>query len=319
MLISLRRILHGIAAAFAIVLVLVSSVPAQDTTWKGNGRIVGVVTDEKGQAIKDAVVKVVHAGAKAGPGTKKTDKNGGFVFTNIARGAWRIEVTAEGYDPGRSRMVVPDAGEGPRVTVKLFSVADLHRLMAAANELFKQGKFAEARAEFEKVLAARPDELRIHQSIGFTYGREGNHAEALKHLDLAAGAPSGLDTMTLVLAASSATATNDPARALGYLEKIDDVTLTEPDLLLNAALGLINKGHHDAGGQVLDRVIARFPESPSAYFFRGLVRLQAQQNAEAKADLEKFVSLASPELPQVKQARDLLSKINKEQDTGGRR
>jgi hypothetical protein len=45
------------------------------------------------------------------------------------------------------------------------------------------------------------------------------------------------------------------------------------------------------------------------YYYRGFARLKDSKNAEAKADLEKFLELAPPTSPQVAQAKDLLAKI----------
>jgi cytochrome c-type biogenesis protein CcmH/NrfG len=60
---------------------------------------------------------------------------------------------------------------------------------------------------------------------------------------------------------------------------------------------------------LFSRAIARFPAAPEAYFYRGLIELQSQKTAEAKADLEKFVALAPADAPQLAQAKELLAKI----------
>jgi regulator of sirC expression with transglutaminase-like and TPR domain len=60
---------------------------------------------------------------------------------------------------------------------------------------------------------------------------------------------------------------------------------------------------------VLNRVIERFPNTPDPYFYRAYASLQAQKNAEAKPDLEKYLALAPPDGQNVAQAKDLLTKI----------
>jgi len=74
-------------------------------------------------------------------------------------------------------------------------------------------------------------------------------------------------------------------------------------------VNLINKNRTADAIQVLDRVIAHFPAVPDPYYYRGFARLKDGKNAEAKADLEKFLTLAPPTSPQVAQAKDLLAKI----------
>ena len=58
-------------------------------------------------------------------------------------------------------------------------------LLTKADGLFKEGKNAESRVEYLAVLAAHPELTAINRAIAFTYGREKNHPEALKYLDLA--------------------------------------------------------------------------------------------------------------------------------------
>ena len=59
----------------------------------------------------------------------------------------------------------------------------------------------------------------------------------------------------------------------------------------------------------LDRVIARFPMAADPYYYRGFARLQASQQAEAKADLEKYLSLAPPDGAQVARAKELVNSL----------
>ncbi len=158
------------------------------------------------------------------------------------------------------------------------------------------------------MLEAHPELTAINRAIAFTYGKEGKHAEALKYLDAAlAGNPD--DLLLLQLAAASATQVNDFPRAMGYLDKIDVTTLTDEEPLVNASINFINKQHSAEAITVLTKAITRFPDLPNAYFYRGFAKLQAHKNTEGKADLEKFVSIAPAEAPQLAQAKDLLSKI----------
>ena len=55
-------------------------------------------------------------------------------------------------------------------------------MLARGDQLFRQGDMPGARAEYEKILEARPDVVQVHRSIAYTYGREGNHAKALEHI-----------------------------------------------------------------------------------------------------------------------------------------
>ena len=113
----------------------------------------------------------------------------------------------------------------------------------------------------------------------------------------------------LQLAAASATQVNDFPRAMAYLAAIDDGALADPDPLQTAAINLLNKRRGGDAIAVLDRIVARWPQYADAFFYRGLAKLQADRNAEGRADLEKFVAIAPADAPQMAQARELLSRI----------
>jgi Tfp pilus assembly protein PilF len=102
---------------------------------------------------------------------------------------------------------------------------------------------------------------------------------------------------------------DDISRAMSYLGHIDDATLTDPDGLLNTALNLLNRKRPAEATKVLNRVVTRFPDAPDAYFYRAHASLTTDQVASAKADLEKYLSIAPPTAPMLAQAKDLLAKI----------
>ena len=55
--------------------------------------------------------------------------------------------------------------------------------LSAAEAAYKEGRYADARAEYAKLLALRPDLApRIHQQIGFAWIQEKQHAKAVEEL-----------------------------------------------------------------------------------------------------------------------------------------
>lgn len=273
--------------------------------WRGKADVSGKVVDEGGKGVGDAKVTLMHAALHAGFFVM-TKKNGEFEAKDIRAGQWSLVVEKAGFGMLKTTRQLSD-GRNPPVELRL-TVDPSNEILARADALFQAGRMAEARAEYLKVREIHPDLGAVNRAIAFTYGRERNHAEALKYLDLALEQMSG-DPQLLQLAAASAIELNDAARAEAYLAKIDDGAMSEPDILLNPAVGLLRRQQTAPALRVLDRVIARFPQAPDPYFFRGLARLQAKNAADAKVDLEKYVSLAPADAPQLAQAKDLLAKI----------
>jgi len=272
--------------------------------WKGDANLKGKVVDETGKPVAGAKVSLVLADVNTGFFVT-TKKNGEFEVSDIKTGDWRMQVDAPNFIVIRQAITVADKNAPAVVVVKRDNSPEL---LTKADGLFKAGQNAEARAEYLTVLAAHPELTAINRAIAFTYGREKNHPEALKYLDLALAANPN-DATLLQLAAASAMEVSDYPRAMSYLGRIDEAALTDPELMVNAAMNLLNRRRSAEAATLLTRVIARFPASADAYFYRGYASLQANKPAEAKPDLEQYLKLAAPDAPLVAQAREMLSRI----------
>jgi len=180
-------------------------------------------------------------------------------------------------------------------------------LLVKTEALFKAGQNAEARTEYTAVLAAHPELTAINRAIAFTYGREKSHLDALRYLDIARAANSN-DSTLWQLTAASAMEVSDYPRAMAYLSRVDEGAQADPDMLVNAAMNLLNRRRSADAATLLTRVIGRFPEAPDAYFYRAYASIQANKPADAKPDLEKYLTLA-PAGPQAAQAKELLATI----------
>jgi Tfp pilus assembly protein PilF len=272
--------------------------------WRGDAQISGKVTDEAGKGLADVKVTFIFATSNDGF-FATTKKNGEFSAKDIKAGEWRVQIEATNFITLREPLTITAKNPPLNVTLKRDNSPEL---LTKAEALFKAGQNAEARVEYLKVLEAHPDLTGINRAIAFTYGREKNHPEALKYLDMALASNPNDETL-LQLAAASAMELSDYPRAMGYLGKIDVAALTEPDPLLNAALNLLNRRRSADASTLLTRLIERFPDVADAYFYRAYAALQANKpGAEARPDLEKYLAMA-PNGQQAEQAKTLLASI----------
>lgn len=292
--------------------------------WKGKSELRGVVVDETGAPVKDAQVTLRMGSFTEGPKAAKTNGKGEFRVNNLKDGQWSVEVGANNYAVRRMRV---DVTGKSMLDVKLVNFASLQSSITAGNEFFNQKQYAQARAEFEKILTAQPELTDLHRNIAYTYSMEKNHAKTIEHIDkLFEAERTGNTSGLMQLSVSPAEAKNELVlmgiessvgmknydKMNAYLKDLDDAVLGEPAPLLNVAIGLINAEKYDNALEILDRTAKSFADSPLPHFYKGLAKLRAEKNAEAKPDLEKFVQMASsaPEYAnQVKQAQDLLGKI----------
>src|SRR5258705_3998709 len=240
------------AAALGVLALLVSPPPSfaqrgsmhagdsfkdKVAAWRGNAQVSGRITDEAGKGIPEARVAFIFVTSNDGF-FATTKKNGEFSARDIKPGEWRMQIEAQNFVTVRRTLTIGD-GRNPPLDVQL-KRDNSPDLLTKADGLFKEGKSADARAEYLKVLEAHPDLTGINRAVAFTYGREGNHPEALKYLDLALGVNPN-DRMLLQLAAASAIQVNDFSRAMAYLSRIDEGALDDASVLADAAVNLINK------------------------------------------------------------------------------
>ena len=271
--------------------------------WRGDAIVSGKVTDETGKPVPEAKVTFIFVQSNDGFfATAK--KNGEYSANDIKAGAWRVQVDAANFVTLRQDLTVENKKNTFNVTLKRDFAPEL---LTKADGLFKAGDNTGARTEYMKVLQDHPELTAINRAIAFTYGREHNNLEAIKYLDIAlTGNPN--DSGLLQLATATAIELSDYPRAMGYLGKIDDATVSDPEVLNGSAISLLNKQKSSEAITILNRVVARFPDSPDAYFFRAYGNLQMQKQADAKPDLEKYIALA-PNGPQAAKAKELLGSI----------
>ncbi len=271
---------------------------------KGTATVSGKVVDERGKSVETPRVTLIllENNAKI---TLEGKGNGDFEVKGIKPGAYRLRVETPNYVTVRKDVTVA-AGKNPKMSIASKRDND-PKLVEKADALVQAGQLAEARTEYLKVVQEHPELTGIHRAIAFTYGREKNPAEAFKHLELAlAGSPD--DTLLLNVAATSAMELKEYPRAVAYIAKIDDTTVTDPNQFMNFAISLINAKQTAEAGTILDRVISGFPEAADAYFYRGYAKMVATKPEEAKVDFEKYLTLA-PSGAQAAKAKEILETI----------
>jgi tetratricopeptide (TPR) repeat protein len=291
---------------------LASPVHAQD--WKGMGRMEGKVLDEKGAPVAGATVKLERDGYGDGT-TLKTDKKGRWAIAGIAAAKWNADIEAPGYAPKKISIDLPsESSRLAPIEVKLDKAAptgpppEVAQALEKGEAAYKEGRFADARAEFEKLLALRPDlASTIHQRIGFAYIQEKQYAKGLEHLQKVLDAEPG-NTMVRGVMAQAALEGGMLDRGLELLKGIDESTVKDPDLFFNIGVNFVNAGKPDEAVAYFTKAVTLDPAYADGYFRRGLTYLGQGKMAEAKADLNKFLEL-QPDGPQADMAKKALAQI----------
>jgi hypothetical protein len=270
-----------------------SPVCAQD--WKGNGRFEGSVVDEEdGKPVEGVQVKA-ECPERGGGTTVKSDKKGHWVVGGVVACSWNLDFIAEGYMTKKVSINLP--GEAARIQPvkvplkKSGPPPELRAAAQAADEAYKNGRFADARAAYEKVLAARPDLAPMcYQQIGFSYVQEKQYDKALDYLDKVLVTEPGSNQIRAI-AAQAALEGKMVDRARQYLAGLDETKITNPDFFYNMGVNFLNAGETADAIGYFGKTIALDPKHVDAYYRRGLTYLGQSKSAEAKADFQKVLEL----------------------------
>lgn len=298
-----RRIRTTFALIAALTAVAALPLAAQD--WKGRGRLQGIVTAD-GKPFQGAKVTVRKEGLEDGPASTTTDAKGRWAVGGLVTGNWEIVVEAAGYVTAGGATKVIEASLGPPETLRVelrraaqetqqaTQVSASGAAIQQGNELLKEGKYAEARVEYEKAVAAYEENEKkapVLLGIAQTYAAEGKKGEAIKTLEQAVTFKPG-DEKILRMLVSLLVGEGHEAEAQKYLAQLPQGATVDPDTLLNMGIEKYNAQELTAALDYFDRVVRENPNLPDAYYYRALVYLSQGKTAEAKADFQKLLELA---------------------------
>lgn len=150
-----------------------------------------------------------------------------------------------------------------------------------ADEAYRAGRWGEARAAYEWLLARRGEPSQtLHAQIARCHSREGSHARAMEHFQAMIDADPGDEGLQRWIAQES----------------------------FDLAALLLNTSKTEEAIPYLTRTIALDRAHVEARFRRGLAYLQLRRLAEARADLRAVVALF-PASRQARMAREGLDRL----------
>ncbi len=345
-----EKLLRGVALVTLVALLAVAAAPAQD--WSGRGRAQGRVNDEEtGKPLEGVKITLQKGGVEGqGPPPLTTDKKGRWNYLGLGNGNWTVLLDHEGYVPSQGSIHVSEFQAGRPANVELRPIPkDLAQEAAdermnrlnEGNQLLMAGRYAEARAVFEEVLAEIEDEsskLELQQVIAQTHYEEGNYARArgiyqqvMAAIEDATLHPPLLqnvarsyyeegnvdqaiatlgkaleivpeDVATLQLTINLLVAADREQEAQDYMARLPEGEKVDPNALLNMGIKLYNENELEGALEKFDRTAAENPNLADVYYYRGLVYLNQGKNAEALADFKLLLEI-QPDHPNADEVR----------------
>jgi predicted Zn-dependent protease len=298
--------------AFLLLFTLIAT--GSTAQVRGEGRVAGKVVDEKGQPVQDVQVKATLSGQPQ-PLQGKSNKKGEWTINNVASGEWTLEFTKEGFSTQSGKVKVEEGSSIGDITVTLAKHVERTdpavELNAKAQEgltLLQGQKPVEARKIFEDLLAKHPDVYQLHAYVAQAYAAENNIPKAVEHMRIASDKDPSNAEMRLVLADLLMEHGDKPA-ALEIMKTIDITQVKNPLTFINGSISLINESRTDEALELLNKVATQFPTQAETYYYRGRAYIAAKKLPEAKADLEKFVSMATPDARELPDAKKILEQL----------
>jgi tetratricopeptide (TPR) repeat protein len=302
-----------IAVAFIAAAMLASSVLAQS---KGNARLNGKVVDEQGQPVADVVVKAQMSG-QTEVFSGKSDKKGEFRINGLANGEWKVELAKPDLETA-VEMVEVKADKAPGLNVTLKKAApkadptvEINAELQRAATIAQSGKIAEARKIYEDLLVKYPSIYQIEGFIARTYAAETppDIPKALEHLKINLDKePANVELK--LFQAELLMESGDKAGAKAILDAVDMTQVKDPYTYINHAINLINDKKGAEAADLLTKLLAQFPTANELYYYRGRAYVSAEKLDLARADLEKFVTLA-PAAKEAADAKKILEQLKK--------
>jgi len=152
--------------------------------------------------------------------------------------------------------------------------------------LANEGKTAEAVVKLEEAVAAKPDLTSGYIALARMYLKLKNYDKAIDRADKALSYDNDNIDMNAVLY-ESYNAKGDKAKASEYKKKLP----ANPRALFNDAAKLINANKDADAEPLLKQAIAADDKFAVAYYELGMIYVRSGKNAEAKANLEKYLEL----------------------------
>jgi len=311
---AIRTIVTACAAVAFIAAAAASPAVAQS---RGDARLSGKVVDEQGQPVEGVLVKAQMSG-QSEVMTGRTDKKGEWRINGLANGDWKVELSKAELETA-SEMVEIRADRAPAMNVtlkkaaaKVDPTAEINAELQRAATIAQGGKIPEARKIYEDLLVKYPTVFQLEGFIARTYAAENNIPKALEHLKINMDKqPPGPELTELkMFHAELLMESGDKAGAKAILDSVDMTQVKDPYTYINQAIGLINDKKGQEAVDLLTKLLAQFPTANELYYYRGRAYVVAEKLDEAKADLEKFVTLA-PTAKEAADAKKILEQLKK--------
>jgi tetratricopeptide (TPR) repeat protein len=311
-----------------VALVLVAAGAwAQD--WRGTGRLMGNVVDDKGKPLEGVIVRASFPAVVNAILESTSDKRGQWTVDDVGEGDWELTFEKDGYNSAKASASVDESGRSAPIKITLKKKFDPNEFIQEegkkAAALIDQKKFAEARAIYESIVAKVPEVSgQMQPFIARTYQAEGDRAKAIEHFKIGVEKdPANVQTKMELINVLLEDGNTEEAQQ--QMSRIDEAKI-DPVIYVNFGVAVMKKQQNAADAiKYFDKALAKAPQMPEPYYYRAhanitLVNAAAEKDpknperierlGKIKSDLEKYLQLA-PSAPLAEDVKKLLEQVEK--------
>jgi tetratricopeptide (TPR) repeat protein len=278
-----------------LVFVFLTAIFAFSQDWKGNGRIMGHVLDEQGKPIEGVKVKLVYVPSNSGLEVM-SDAKGEWKVSWIRKGLWFIDFEKVGFEVKKIQFQVNESQKNPEINVNLKKAEglvltdELKKSLDEGNALFDEGKYEEAIASFEKILASYPEAFIVNKNIGNSYFQMEKYDKAEEYyLKVLEKDPQNVETMLLI--GNCYTNRGQTEKALEWYGKIEFEKIKDPTVLYNIGTMFYNISKFEEALNYYKKAVELKEDFLDALYQLGLTYLNLQNNQESLNAFEKYLKL----------------------------
>jgi len=311
--------------SLAALIVLVAG-PAFSQAGHGKGRLGGLLVDPDNKPVAGIKMTLTFSENKNLVFEDTTGKKGEWSFIGLGTGNWTLSASVPGYQPVDQTISVSQLAVNPKVQVVLKKPEKIPgvlqdeksvELLEQGNQLYKDGKYDEAIAAYQKFQETNPGLYQIQISIADCYREKGEFDKAIALYNEVIGQSASDATMGRDMAAKALAGIGNSHLKQGRLQEAQGFFEKSIETSPKDEILAYNVGEIYFSNQALDPAIRYFelaaqikPSWPDPFLKLGYVYLNKADNAKAAESFEKFLAL-EPEGERAALAKNILGFIKK--------
>ncbi len=286
-----------------------------------SGTARGRVLDEQEQPLVDAHVLIEYQGGVTRKIDTKTNKKGEYTQVGLSPGVYRFTASKEGFQSGyiEQRINLGDATTLPDMKLRTVDAARkaaaaagdpgaLQATFKAAAELLQQGKLDEAKLAFEEIQAKNPSIAEIPYNLGIIANRKKDFAAAEAAFKRAIELKPDFGDAYASLAGVYQ-ATGQPQKAEEVMKAAGEAMGSDPNVMFNQAVLLLNQGKYAEAEEILKKVEAADAKNSEVQYHLATIALNLGKSDECVARLEKYIASNPTNATNLQTAQGLLAAL----------